>query len=399
MTALATNRFVGVADRNESFNLSLGPLYIDGGGGNDYIFADFADDFLIGGLGNDLIRAASGNDVIFGDQLIGFSIADGNDTIQAGGGNDYVFAGGGNDLVTGDPGNDFLDGGAGSDQIWGGAGSDTLLGGDGDDVMYGHTPISTTINVSISYEFSGFSDIDLVGVYNGSFVSSVDDNLADVLDGGSGNDALFGNGGNDTLYGGIGNDSLEGGAGADWLDGGFGFDFARYDNSLAGVVVRLDVGMGSGGHAQGDTLINIESVIGSGQQDYLIGAANDELLFGLAGDDWLYGQAGADTLYGGTGSDQILGGSGADFLYGEAGNDQFWFLAADFAVGVVDRIMDWGVGGGFDYLRFEGIAQNALTFANNGGNVEITYNLLPGSGPIIIFGATVAQLDGHLIFA
>jgi serralysin len=48
--------------------------------------------------------------------------------------------------------------------------------------------------------------------------------LANVLQGGDGNDQLFGGAGNDTLQGGAGNDTLQGGAGTDNLWGGAGAD-------------------------------------------------------------------------------------------------------------------------------------------------------------------------------
>jgi Ca2+-binding RTX toxin-like protein len=48
--------------------------------------------------------------------------------------------------------------------------------------------------------------------------------LADILDGGLGNDVISGIGGNDVLGGGAGNDQLRGGPGADRLTGGPGID-------------------------------------------------------------------------------------------------------------------------------------------------------------------------------
>jgi Ca2+-binding RTX toxin-like protein len=53
-------------------------------------------------------------------------------------------------------------------------------------------------------------------------------NIANVIDGGEGNDTLNGGAGNDTLTGGAGDDIVIGGAGTDILTGGDGADTASY---------------------------------------------------------------------------------------------------------------------------------------------------------------------------
>lgn len=224
--------------------------------------------------------------------------------------------------------------------------------------------------------------------------------LDNRLSGGWGRDVLYSFGGNDTLNGGSEIDMLFGGAGADFIDGGADFDFARYDDSAIGVVVRLDVGVGLNGDAQGDTVIRCEGLMGSAQTDFLIGDANLNILFGLNGDDWVFGQGGEDYLYGGAGSDQILGGSGSDWLYGEAGNDQFWFLVADFEVGVFDRIMDFAAApDNTDFIRFEGLTREAVIITQQAGYVHITTAVVGDTGGVVIFGATTAQLNDVITFA
>src|SRR5262245_39186381 len=81
------------------------------------------------------------------------------------------------------------------------------------------------------------------------------------------NDTIFGYNGDDSLYGLNGNDALVGGQGADRLDGGNGIDSASYYDSSAGVIVSLLAGLGFGGTAQGDTLLNIENLNGSDWAD------------------------------------------------------------------------------------------------------------------------------------
>ncbi len=114
-----------------------------------------------------------------------------------------------------------------------------------------------------------------------------------------GNDTLLGNVGNDVLYGGGGNDDLIGGADADIMDGGAGTDTADYSTSPAAVQVDLLSGTATGGDAQGDSLTNIENLIGSAFGDVLMGDAGVNVIEGGGGDDTIEGRGAGDTLDGG----------------------------------------------------------------------------------------------------
>ena len=150
---------------------------------------------------------------------------------------------------------------------------------------------------------------------------------------GSGDDLIVGNAvanylngrdGDDRLWGSGGDDILEGGAGADMLNGGAGDDYAYYTNSGVGVLVRLHAAHAvKYGEAEGDTLIDIEHLVGSEHNDILAGDGEDNILEGRNGDDVLYGgpAGGDDEMYGGNGDDRIFGGKGNDILTGGAGND------------------------------------------------------------------------------
>ncbi len=136
--------------------------------------------------------------------------------------------------------------------------------------------------------------------------------LIEVLISGSGNDTITGNdanntinggAGDDILYGGLGDDQLIGGAGADQLFGDGGSDTVRYDAGNTAVTVNLSTGLGSGGHAQGDTYTSIENVIGTFLNDTIIGSSGANRLDGFSGDDLLMGGLGADQLIGGVGFD------------------------------------------------------------------------------------------------
>src|ERR671920_696599 len=104
--------------------------------------------------------------------------------------------------------------------------------------------------------------------------------------------------------------------------GGSGFDLASYAGSRAGVSVSLLNFTAFGGDAGGDTLYNIEGLIGSGSGDSLAGDDYANRLEGGAGSDGLNGLGAADRIYGGRGSDFIVGGEGDDHLFGGDGNDQ-----------------------------------------------------------------------------
>jgi Ca2+-binding RTX toxin-like protein len=93
----------------------------------------------------------------------------------------------------------------------------------------------------------------------------------DTLIGNGRNNILIGGGGFDALSGAAGNDILIGGEDRDVLQGGIGFDAASYAGSSAGVIVSLAIGAGTGGDADGDTLTEIEDLIGSDHADILTG--------------------------------------------------------------------------------------------------------------------------------
>ncbi len=277
--------------------------WIEGNGGNDTIIgastAATQSDSLYGGDGNDFLRAGIGHDTLYGDS--------GSDTLYGGAGNDSLF-GGNHSWITGD-GGDYLDGGAGLDTV-----------------SYYYSPEAVNVSLKAGTATGGEAEGDTLVSIEGIRGSEYNDTLAgsdgnDWLHGGDGNDLLYGHGGNDsmigwsekdTLYGGAGNDTLEGevlygedgddrllgqGNSPDYLNGGNGFDIADYAGSTSAITVDLATGVGAGGHANGDTLISIEGVIGGDYGDQITGnTANN----------WLIGGDGNDTLTGGGGADQFM---------------------------------------------------------------------------------------------
>lgn len=202
---------------------------------------------------------------------------------------------------------------------------------------------------------------------------------ADRLWGGAGTDTLWGGEGNDSLYGGEGADVLIGGIGADFLDGGTGIDWVTYSDATEGVVVSIVGGL-QAGWAQGDTLLNIEAVVGSKYDDVLNGSRGANTLNGGAGNDMLDGAAGNDVLIAGSGDDTLLGGSGSDTFEFYASTRNSHAVIADFEVG--QDIIEFNFEG---RELIEGVAPMTLL---DGSGVR----LMLGGSTIDILGVTAQEL-------
>ena len=195
------------------------------------------------------------------------------------------------DVLTGDAGANRLDGGAGNDRLTGKAGADALVGGTGlDTASYAASAAAVTVNLETGATSGG-------------------DAAGDTLDSVEG---LTGSAHDDTLTGDSSDNVLEGGTGADTLDGGEGNDTASYAGSASRVDVRLSGTVVNYGDATGDTLTNIENLIGSAHNDILAGNGQANALTGRDGNDLLWASSGDDHLTGGPGADRLVGGAGND---------------------------------------------------------------------------------------
>lgn len=196
----------GISNGFEAFQVTMDAMIADGslvtlGALADRFTGAKGDDTVFGGAGNDILDGTAGNNRLSGQ--------DGDDTLTAGLGNDALSGGVGNDSLVGGGGRDHLMGDAGNDTLTA-QGHSKLEGGGGDDLLQEVVP-------------AGF-DTMLGGNGNDTLKSSGDSSLS----GGAGNDVLFGGRGHETLLGGDGNDTISNEAGrdqlADRIDGGSGDD-------------------------------------------------------------------------------------------------------------------------------------------------------------------------------
>ena len=199
----------------------------------------------------------------------------------------------GDDVIVALAGDDVVLGRGGDDLVCGGDGADALRGGPGADRLYGQREARVS---------------DRGGTY---FV-------ADLLDGGAGDDLL-----------------VAGGDGR-WVDFG-SHGILDYAGAPSGVTVDLAAGTATGRGT--DTLVLADGpgcdrdcfgteVLGSPYDDVLLGTETADELVGNAGDDRIEGRGGDDPVFaddfGGSsaGDDGVEGGPGADFVSAYAGRDR-----------------------------------------------------------------------------
>jgi len=173
-----------------------------------------------------------------------------------------------------------------------------------------------------------------------TYTSIVGTAAADLLVGGSADDALAGLESNDYVYADQptnfdntlhdasnpltnpifaasgGDDVISGGAGDDDLWGGGGNDHIHGDvpDTSSGLFAEFSYGLGS-------ALGGDDRLYGGEGDDSLWGGDGADVIFGEGGNDHVAGDAGADRLYGGTGSDNLFGYAGDDIIRGGQGDD------------------------------------------------------------------------------
>lgn len=208
------------------------------------------------------------------------------------------------DTLTGNVDANFFDGGAGADAIDGAGGLDT--------VYYLTSSSAITVNLlagtATGGDAAGDTFVSIENIFGSIQNDSITGNtLANVLQGGNGNDTLSGGDGNDTIYGGVSTslNYANSGVQADTIYGGNGADII-YSAAIYGGPA-IDTGT---------------------------------VIYGEAGDDQI--QAVDATVYGGDGNDTLWGYDSSIItpevfaLYGDAGADIFYMNDSGFAFGGQD---------------------------------------------------------------
>lgn len=178
-----------------------GPDAVNGSGGNDILFGEAQDDRMEGG---------AGDDILFG----GFH----DDALRGGADDDLLMGGAGADTLSGEDGNDVIIGGSDFDRLYGGAGDDVVSGvelrpEDRGDPQLGQVvdQMMTLVELRHGAEAAEqFSARIERSVLSSNVPEQTPENSglvlgSDVVEGGAGNDTLFGDEG-DLLRGGEGSD-------------------------------------------------------------------------------------------------------------------------------------------------------------------------------------------------
>lgn len=354
-------------DGNDMIWAKGGNDLVIGGLGDDFIDGGTGSDGLEGGSGNDRIYGGDGNDIMYGDSSGYFeaSIKDGNDRLFGGNGNDVIYGQGGNDHLDGGSGDDFLDGGIGNDRLIGGSGNDYMIGGRGGDIFqYGWTVDNRNKNIDVGalwgrdvvadfnpndgdrFDFSSlfarFSDREIQSILNmaGASLQAAANGTVIDLDHMTPAYQLSSLGGDMQLK--VWFSLTKGNLSFHLQNMSFGssaeVSFGTYfllSDDMSSVIrnsftsfgthkaIHLTSGADSINFSDIATWTNFtQSSLTKGAQIFAF-EGNDKVT-GTANNDIIYGGVGNDVLSGMNGNDTLCGESGNDALYGGEGNDTLW---------------------------------------------------------------------------
>lgn len=333
---------------NDQANILLG------NNGNNLLDGGSNADFMAGGAGDDVYRVDDMADVVVENENEGVDTVEASITYTLGDNVENLLLTGSaaidgtgnalNNSLTGNSADNTLNGGAGIDTMAGGAGNDTYVVDSSADVVVENANEGIdTVQSSVSYSLNTASaaNVENITLTGSGAISATGNALANVLDGSQNQAAntLSGGTGNDTYYVGRNDMVLEGGNG-----GGIDTVYSATSYTLSSGVENA-------------------TLTGTASGTRLTGNALDNVLEGNSGNNVLSGNAGADTLHGGAGTDSLLGGTG---------NDTYILNRGDYRDTINDR--DTTVAN-TDVAQFgaEGAAINhdQLWFAQSGNDLVI----------------------------
>ncbi|MFO1145239.1 MAG: calcium-binding protein [Rhodospirillales bacterium] len=346
-----------------------------------------------------IIRGTNGNNALNGTNLSDYIDGlGGNDTLRGNGGNDTMQGGGGNDTAFGGDGNDIIRDAAGFiHDFHGGNGNDELtlrltipfsaeeyswktsLSGDaGNDVITAiynvesdefSTNIANVVNGGVGNDVifvrgaSGTSDFTFANISNTIIGGDGDDRItalayswdtsSNLIRGDAGNDSIVSESWSAQLYGGTGNDHISALTSFATIEGGIGNDIISVEGifpqySSVGEAFQSLIRGGDGG----DFISVNATAIGN------FGGLSAATIFGDAGDDRINVRLESGSWYGGNTVASIDGGIGNDLITSEAiaGEGDY-----EQGQGQVRNIIRGG--GGDDYIN----ARTSITEVQGGG--------------------------------
>ena len=315
--------------------------------------------------------ATEGDDLIVGynDRANTILGLDGNDELVGGDLNDFLDGGEGDDELDGGPGDDTLLGGEGNDCLYGGEGVDVLAGGRGDDYYY----VDNSGDVLTENANEGSDTVFVYGVGSSYTLGANLENISSWDDGMT----LIGNELANQIEGDSGNNRIDGGAGADTMLGGAGDDIYVVDNSGDIVVEAANNGVDTvqasitttlGDNLEYLTLTGNSAINGTGNvlDNKITGNSAANTQYGGDGIDFLEGMGGNDVLIdvsgrgyfnGGEGTDTITGGADSDFFMGGTGNDTI-------NTGGGNNVIAYNKGDGYDTIYSGSEAHNTVSLGN-----------------------------------
>ena len=264
---------------NDEITAGTGNLTVDGGGGDDGLAADLSAFAAINlNLQDNTFTGPMGLSITNIEYLQSFSM----------GGGSFTTGNGGDTIVTrAAVFHEDIRTGGGDDRVTVAGGVDVVTFGTSGQTL-GDTLVLDYSAQTVGIFSSGVADNGVSG-FDGQYYHSEVPSLAQVTFTSAEHFDIRTGSGNDNITTGDGDDIFDTGAGGDTIDGNGGIDTVTYAASAAGVIVDLAAGTASGGDAAGDTLFDIENLIGSAQVDRFTGStANNTFTGGAARDHFSF---------------------------------------------------------------------------------------------------------------